>query len=148
WIEKIEEYRGESIPKKFPLCDGCLEKYYQEQKADIDQRLPQLDEERKRREEKKERAKRFLIKTIDRTENTASRTLDAASDLTVVGFKAVKNGVKRSEYIIIFAGDKIEKVIQVPKGLMKNKGNRKTEKKLDPDEDEPSLSDEIRRDGE
>jgi len=78
-----------------------------------------------KREEKKEKAKKFMIRTIDRTENTATKTLDAASDLTVVGFRAVKNGVKRSEYIIIFAGEKIEKVIQVPKDALRSKNNKK-----------------------
>ena len=59
WIEKAEEYRGQKVPKRYPLCDDCATKYYEGQKKQIDQRLPQLDKEKKKKEEEANRRLRW-----------------------------------------------------------------------------------------
>ena len=70
----------------------------------------------------KTRVKEWVIKTLNATDKTADRTFKTATDLTVVGIDNVKEGVTVSGYIIVFAGDRIEKVYKVPRNLLRNNG--------------------------
>ena len=72
----------------------------------------------------KSKVKDFVVRTIDATDKTADKTFKKAKDMTVVGIDNVKEGVTVSGYIIVIAGDKIEKVYKVPKNIL-NRGRER-----------------------
>ena len=69
------------------------------------------------------RTKREAMERVIRAGGRAEKEIRRASALSIVGLQALKEGVEGSEYLILFAGGKIERVLKVPKDLLR-KGKR------------------------
>lgn len=66
-------------------------------------------------------ARKSLDKGMDAIEETADSTMDKASRLTIVGLDLMKDGIDEGEYLILMAEDRVEKVLKVPKELIRKK---------------------------
>jgi hypothetical protein len=74
--------------------------------------------------EAKDLAKMTVSHGLKMTGMEANRTLKSASEVTVVGIEAVKNGVEMGEYVVLVAGDRIEKIIKVPRNVIERGKDR------------------------
>jgi uncharacterized membrane protein len=78
---------------------------------------------KKRISRAKKKATGFVFRSIDDTRKTADRTFETATNMTIVGIEAARSGVESTGYLIILAGEKIEKVIRIPEDFIRR--NRK-----------------------
>ncbi|MGA1848948.1 MAG: small multi-drug export protein [Thermoplasmatota archaeon] len=68
--------------------------------------------------EARELTKNIVSRGLKFTGKGTERTMKAASEVTVIGLKTAREGVDMGEYVVLVAGDRIEKIIKVPVELM------------------------------
>ena len=117
WIDKIDSYKGYEVKMKFPLCEDCYDKSYQNQVGVIECGIRER-EEQKRLQEERERQERLRQ---EREREAGRRREELERRRTIEAFD------NSQEYIEVFSEVQTSK-----KGLLRKKyGYLKTSEKVE-----------------